>query len=290
LHALNVLLGCGFSFLFIVIVLSPRIPNPIPSYPFFWSILIVLAGFGAACGWYQQELTKRERKPPQDLTKREVGGSLIVLSGIYAIVAGFAITAALGNYADALTMGKSPIKTPLDLLFFLCSDQNYFHNTVLLFGFFLVASTSYLGATFFLSYDVGSAPLQTERVRFFTFIISFLQAAFLFLMSRKEAMSSIDIFVIWLFLLYFFNFVWSILYLVTSVALGLESNVPAAPRQWIPLNGLTMAFLLLYVLYPHLVNSDWSTYTSLLIVLFGSTMSDYYIAWGSVYSRVIKLT
>jgi hypothetical protein len=273
---------------------------------------MVFVGFGTTCGWYK----KGKATIKKTLKVKALGSSLIVLSAIYAIVAGFAITATLSNYAEALTLIKTPMKTPLYLLSFLYSEQNYFHNTVLMFGFFLVASTCYLGATFFLSYDVDPSKIpdlpkdtpsqqdeqRTDRVRFYTFIISFLQAVFLFLMSRKEAMSSIDLFVTWLFLLYFFNFVWSIIYLFISHALKLQHKLknntnlplqvilPKAPLQWIPLNALTMLFLLVYVVYPHPVNSDWSTYISLLIVLFGSTLSDFYIAWNDVYSLVIRLS
>jgi hypothetical protein len=234
----------------------------------------VSVGFFFICIWY-----KKEKKEKGSLKVKAVGSSLIVLSAIYAIVAGFAITEALSNYANAL------------------SSPHYFHNTALLFAFFLVASSCYLGATFFLSYDADPNmeidPKDEEnrdRLRFITFIISFLQAVFLFLMSR--AMASIDLFVTWLILLYFFNFVWSIIYLPLSHYLKLKNRLPLkeilpkAPLQWIPLNFMTMLFLLVYVAYPHPVNSDWS----MVFVLFGSTLSDYYIAWRDVYSNVIRLS
>jgi CDP-diglyceride synthetase len=97
-----------------------------------------------------------------ELHRRETTSSLIVLSGIYAIIASLAITEILGAYSEALAFTKAPIRFPVDLIVLLTSnaqEYNYFTTTFLVLTFFSLASTSYLGTTFFLS-RVGERPRE----------------------------------------------------------------------------------------------------------------------------------
>jgi hypothetical protein len=297
-------------FVFFVFYIVPFLPfilaqlkiYTLNSQQSFWlSSTVVLVGIGTIFAVYH--CRKYYRKSVEDdlPKKRETTtGSLVVLAGIYAIVASFAITASLEGFFKALTSTNTTIRDPTQLISLLGSNYNYFTTTFLVLTFFSVAITSYLGTAFFLSY-VGERPkeeiksdLLTAGTKglFFTFVLSFLHGTFLLFMAvsinSPESLSTpeiFSIFVLWLFLLELTDTIWiMVTMLVRTSGFKNPFQVPP-PYEWVLLDTLMMIFLLAYFLYPTTIT--WDAYLALLIVFVARTLADFRVGWKSVYRPVI---
>jgi hypothetical protein len=285
-----------FLVFFIFYVLTPIIPSilglvvpgslipTISSYP---SVVIVLIGFGLA-----YVLSKQGQSSDETNAEQKLSSTFVVLSAIYGIVGGLAITTAIAAYIDTLEIVDAKIATPLDLFSLLSYNDVYFTNTILLLSFFAVALPTYLGSTYFLSREfkpqqenvVCITPQQKEgdKILFSTFILSFVQSIFLYFMSTS--VTDFSRFIVWLFLLQFINSTWAIWQLIHR-----SKNLvykPPPPREWIPLDVLTVLFLSVYFLYS--MNLTWKDSIYLLVVVSGRALVDLRVGWESVYRHVIR--
>ena len=96
----------------------------------FWiSSIIVLAAIGTIFAVYYHRENYR-KFVGDDLPKKRdtTTGSLLVLAGIYAIVASFAITASLEGFFKALTSTNATIRDPSQLFSLLGSNYDYFSD------------------------------------------------------------------------------------------------------------------------------------------------------------------
>ena len=171
-------------------------------------------------------------KPPT----KELSSSIVVLSAIYGIIGGLAITTAIGAYSATIQSLDAEIRTPLDVALLLSHNTKFYFDTVLLLGFFTVALPTYLGSTFFLSHQFDTKEENNGiKVLFLTFILSFLQSVFLYFMSTS--IESFNQFVLWLFLLQIVNSIWSIWQLFTRSHVFRKQYRPPPPREWVPIDG-----------------------------------------------------
>lgn len=288
----------------------------ISSQQSFWiSPIIVLAAIGTIFAIYYHRENYRKFVGDDSPKKRDTTtGSLIVLAGIYAIVASFAITASLEGFFKALTSTNATIRDPSQLFSLLGSNYDYFATTFLVLTFFSVAIPSYLGTAFFLSYvserpkdeikddlrklvrrqikkpePAGRSENAVEtliagtRGLFFTFVLSFLQGIFLLFMAisinSPDTLPTPQIFsffVLWLFLLEIIDTIWiMVTFLIRTSGFKEHFKVPP-PYEWVLLNTLMMVYLLTYLVYP--VSVTWNIYLVLLIVFAARTLVDFRVA------------
>jgi len=220
-------------------------------------------------------------KPPT----KELSSSVVVLSAIYGIIGGLAITTAIGAYSATIQSLDAEIRTPLDVALLLSHNTKFYFDTVLLLGFFTVALPTYLGSTFFLSHQFDTKEENNGiKVLFLTFILSFLQSVFLYFMSTS--IESFNQFVLWLFLLQIVNSIWSIWQLFTRSHVFRKQYRPPPPREWVPIDVLLILFLSIYFIYQ--IELTWNDYVYLLVVLFVRTIFDFRVGWDSVYAEVIR--
>lgn len=228
------------------------------------AMTMVVTGFLLTWLSYEKRKSTIPKSLPQNISDIRRDNPVLILGAIYGIVAAFAITQALINFGQA-----SHFERIEELLF-----ENAI-NIILLTSFFLVAIPFYHGATVFLS--SRAAELIHERKQrqiFFYFIMLFTEATFLFLMGIS--VTSVEQFVIWLFVLMIVDLGWT---LVAYLIIRDE----ALPPEWIHLDFLTIVFLLIFVfLYPSAV---WFSPFTLFIVLLFRTLIDYRVAWNLVYFR-----
>ena len=256
-----------------------------PLLPFFFdetvlgSFITVLAGFTMARVFYKRG--SWSSKPGW----KTLSSSVVVLSAIYGIIGGLAITTAIDNYSVALQDTHQKIRTPIDLALLISDDSIFYSATILLLGFFVVALPTYLGSTFFLSHEFDTEKQNKGiKILFLTFILSFLQSIFLYFMSTS--ISSFNEFVLWLFLLQIVNSIWSIWQLVSKSRKFRNDYRPPPPREWVPLDILLVLFLLVYFIYQ--IEVSWIDYVFLLVVLSVRTLFDFRVGWDSVYAEVIR--
>ena len=259
-------------------VLTPLIPFLL-AQTVLGSFIAVLAGFTIAVAFY------KHGSPSSRPSRKRLSSSVVVLSAIYGIIGGLAITTAIDTYSDTLHNVDLKIRTPMDLALLLSSDTKFYNDTILLLGFFAVALPTYLGSTFFLSHEFDTKK-QNKGIKalFLTFILSFFQSIFLYFMSTS--IGNFYEFVLWLFLLQIVNSVWSIWQLVSKSGKFRNDYRPPPPREWVPLDILLVLFLLVYFIYQ--IEVSWIDYVFLLIVLSVRTTIDFQVGWDSVYAEVIR--
>ena len=265
-----------FSF-FPFYILTPLLPF-LFTQAIWIPVIIVLSGFSMTLfykggAWSSKPGTK------------ELSSSVVVLSAIYGIIGGLAITTAIGAYSASIQSLDAEIRTPLDVILLLSHNTKFFSDTVLLLGFFTVALPTYLGSTFFLSHQFDTKE-QNKGVKdlFLTFILSFLQSVFLYFMSTS--IGSFNQFALWLFLLQIVNSIWSIWQLFSRSSIFKKNYRPPPPREWVPLDVLLVLFLLVYFIYQ--IEVSWIDYVLLLVVLSVRTLFDFQVGWDSVYAEVIR--
>lgn len=111
--------------------------------------------------------------------RKTLNSSIVVLSAIYGIIGGLAVTTAMDEYSNTLLTMDFGIKTPLDLALLISHNTKFHSDSVLLLGFFAVALPTYVGSTFFLSREFDTKKQKNGiNTLFLTFIFSFLQSIF----------------------------------------------------------------------------------------------------------------
>ena len=190
---------------------------------------------------------------------------VLILSGIYGVVAGFAITIALQS---AFVPLEGQPRSPLDLV---SATSNEFWS---LFIFLSIAVPFYHGTSMFLVKIArqGGIKKGTEGKTFFDFIVLFVEASLLIAMGLT--LNSFHAFTGWITLLIIVDAGW--------LFISLAKKDYSAPIEWLQLD---IPFILFLVLLPNFSTSELQFFTllTLLVISVFRSVIDYKVAWRSIY-------
>lgn len=212
---------------------------------------------------------------------------IIILGTIYGIVAGLAITGALGDYVNALELSAEQLKNVLPNLDMDEQDLPIF-MTLRLIGFFTIALTFYHGAAVILT--TVAAELHKVRKRgkiFYNFFFLFTEGILLYFMSKS--LGNIDQFVRMFLVLLIVDVVWALTHLISDkITKNPQSTTknPQSSVEWIHLDFLMIGFLITFLVFPSLSQfSGLYINIILLVALLVRTIVDYMVGWRLVYFR-----
>ena len=204
--------------------------------------------------------------------------TLLLASGLYAIVAGLAITTAIEAllkipsvtivYPNGTTVTTPPvIVQPFDLF-------NHLKSSMVFLTFFLFAIPFYHGAIIALSKTIRSTEPKFFRRTVIDFLALFLEAGVLYTLALS--ITSYRIFLSWLLILHGLDVVW----LLLALRFGYETDLMKRTfRNWLKLDLLIISYLIVFrvILPSTLLRADdpLIVYVSLLAVSSVRTAIDY---------------
>jgi hypothetical protein len=201
--------------------------------------------------------------------ERRIGQNpILILSGIYGVVAGFAITTALQS-AFVPLVGQP--RSPLDLV---SAFPNEFWS---LFIFLSIAVPFYHGTSMFLVKIAREGIKKgTEGKTFFDFVVLFVEASLLIAMGLT--LNSFHAFTGWITLLIIVDASW--------LFISLAKKDYSAPIEWLQLD---IPFILFLVLIPNFFTPELQFFTLLILLAISVLRSaiDYKIAWRSIYFPLV---
>jgi hypothetical protein len=213
------------------------------------------------------EQTKETESSYDD--ERRIGQNpILILSGIYGVVAGFAITTALQS--AFLPLEGEP-QSPLDLV--SASPVEFWS----LFIFLSIAVPFYHGTSMFLVKIAREGIRKgTEGKTFFDFVVLFVEASLLIAMGLT--LNSFHAFTGWITLLIIIDASW--------LFISLAKKDYSAPIEWLQLD---IPFILFLVLIPNFFTSELQFFTLLILLAISVLRSaiDYKIAWRSIYFPLV---
>ncbi len=189
---------------------------------------------------------------------------VLILSGIYGVVAGFAITIALQS---AFVPLEGQPRSPLDLV---SAAPNEFWSLLI---FLSIAVPFYHGTSMFLVKIARQGIKKgTEGKTFFDFIVLFVEASLLIAMGLT--LNSFHAFTGWITLLIIVDASW--------LFISLAKKDYSAPIEWLQLD---IPFILFLILLPNFstVELQFVTLVILLAISVFRSVIDYKVAWRSIY-------
>ena len=213
--------------------------------------------------------TYEQTKEIESSDERRTGQNpILILSGIYGVVAGFAITTALQS--AFLPLEEEP-RGPLDLV--SASPVEFWS----LFIFLSIAVPFYHGTSMFLVKIAREGIRKgTEGKTFFDFVVLFVEASLLIAMGLT--LNSFHAFTGWITLLIIIDASW--------LFISLAKKDYSAPIEWLQLD---IPFILFLVLIPNFFTSELQFFTLLILLAISVLRSaiDYKIAWRSIYFPLV---
>jgi hypothetical protein len=215
----------------------------------------------------------RKSKPIFEQTKetesshdeRKMGQNpILILSGIYGVVAGFAITTALQS---AFVPLEGEPQSPLDLVL---AFPNEFCSLLI---FLSIAVPFYHGTSMFLVKIAREGIKKgTEGKTFFDFVVLFVEASLLIAMGLT--LNSFHAFTGWITLLIIVDASW--------LFISLAKKDYSAPIEWLQLD---IPFILFLILLPRFstLEPQFVTLVILLAISVFRSAIDYKVAWRSIY-------
>ena len=216
---------------------------------------------------------ENDKSPTFEQTKEEIESSderrtgqnpILILSGIYGVVAGFAITIALQS--AFVPLGGQP-RSPLDLV---SAAPN---ELLSLFIFLSIAVPFYHGTSMFLVKIAREGIKKgTEGKTLFDFVVLFVEASLLIAMGLT--LSSFPAFTGWITLLIIVDASW--------LFISLAKKDYSAPIEWLQLD---IPFILFLILLPGFSTVELQFVTLLILLAISVFRSaiDYKVAWRSIY-------
>ena len=189
---------------------------------------------------------------------------ILILSGIYGVVAGFAITIALQS--AFVPLGGQP-RSPLDLV---SAAPN---ELLSLFIFLSIAVPFYHGTSMFLVKIAREGIKKgTEGKTLFDFVVLFVEASLLIAMGLT--LDSFPAFTGWITLLIIIDASW--------LFISLAKKDYSAPIEWLQLD---IPFILFLILLPRFstLELQFVTLVILLAISVFRSAIDYKVAWRSIY-------
>jgi hypothetical protein len=209
--------------------------------------------------------TYEQTKEIKSSDERRTGQNpILILSGIYGVVAGFAITTALQS-AFVPLVGQP--RSPLDLV---SAAPNEFWS---LFIFLSIAVPFYHGTSMFLVKIAREGIKKgTEGKTFFDFVVLFVEASLLIAMGLT--LNSFHAFTGWITLLIIIDASW--------LFISLAKKDYSAPIEWLQLD---IPFILFLILLPRFstLELQFVTLVILLAISVFRSAIDYKVAWRSIY-------
>lgn len=194
---------------------------------------------------------------------------VLILSGIYGVVAGFAITTALQS--AFVPLAGQP-RSPLDLV---SAAPNEFWSLLI---FLSIAMPFYHGTSMFLVKIARQGIKKgTEGKTFFDFIVLFVEASLLIAMGLT--LNSFHAFTGWITLLIVVDASW--------LFISLAKKDYSAPIEWLQLD---IPFILFLVLLPNFSSSELQFFALLVLFIISVFRSviDYKVAWRSIYFPQVR--
>jgi hypothetical protein len=189
---------------------------------------------------------------------------ILILSGIYGVVAGFAITTALQS--AFVPLAGQP-RSPLDLV---SAAPNEFWS---LFIFLSIAVPFYHGTSMFLVKIAREGIKKgTEGKTFFDFVVLFVEASLLIAIGLT--LNTFHAFTGWITLLIIVDASW--------LFISLAKKDYSAPIEWLQLD---IPFILFLILLPRFstLELQFVTLVILLAISVFRSAIDYKVAWRSIY-------
>jgi hypothetical protein len=206
----------------------------------------------------------KEIESSDDDERRTGQNPILILSGIYGVVAGFAITIALQS--AFVPLGGQP-RSPLDLV---SAAPN---ELLSLFIFLSIAVPFYHGTSMFLIKIAREGIKKgTEGKTFFDFVVLFVEASLLIAMGLT--LGTFPAFTGWITLLIIVDASW--------LFISLAKKDYSAPIEWLQLD---IPFILFLILLPRFSTLELQIVT--LVILLATSVCrsaiDYKVAWRSIY-------
>jgi len=253
----------GFVFVFpIVNFLIPQL-----DFMFWLSFSLVIVGYFLV---YFIHRKKKSDSIMQDDSNTNNHIPKEILSLIFAVIAGFAITRALSHFSDSVGDGLLSLGIIMRLISFFAISIPFFH-----------ASLSILKTNTKLN--------KHPSLIFLMFIVLFVNAVIIYL--QAENLLSPNLFVTFITILVGFNAVWLLLQkpLVTFYKIKETKNGGLPHEEWMEMHSITFSYLFFSFL-PYIQQS--SVHLELLdvvlfFVLVARVTFDYIVGWNSVYSTTI---
>jgi hypothetical protein len=208
-----------------------------------------------------------DNRAAREEPKKEDSGSdqspAIILSGIYAVVAGLALGTAF-----------SKTDLPIAAIGATVTSVDVANRILYLLAYLAIALPFYHGATVAFINQAKKVMSQEQGKKvFFDFIILFIESGILYFMAAN--LNSFLDFVVWSLALIITDSIW--------VSVSLITRDPIAPRQWLQLNitfSLFLAPLILIAIAKNPVELPTSyALPALMVVALYRTVVDYRTTW-----------
>ncbi len=210
------------------------------------------------------------------MSKEKREDIVLIASGLYALVAGLAVTTAITAIVQgAGGANATAVYSPFDLL-----NESLLRRELVAITFFAFAIPFYHGAVLALAENMRSIKAGDVSRAAFDFSVLFVEAAILYALAL--ATSSLNVFLSWLFLLLLIDIVW------TGASLSLKWGSRIIPlKLWLGLNLFMIAYVGVYrfavpLVYP---GDELWRYDLLVFVSVVRTVIDYRRSRGFYFPK-----
>ena len=203
---------------------------------------------------------------------------VLIASTLYSIVAGLAITTAIGALLTGTggTAGNTTVVlSPLDLV-------GNIRRTLVVLSFFLFAIPFYHGATLALATSMRSSAREGVTRPLIDFFALFLEAGILYALSLS--VNSLNIFLSWTITLLITDIVWATIGQRSHI---IPATLKRALRWWILLDSpVTVFFVIFRLVIPIYITIDEDSRVSLIFMIaLVRTALDYGICRDFYFAR-----